>query len=129
MITEEEVKKLRESYMKAQDASSVEGCLSYWDDEGALIPPNGTIFQGKEKLRELYENLFSSVRYDVKITFDEIGVSDEWSFAQGSYEGFNHPLEGEKPTPLKGKYLEIHKRQPDGSLKFYRHMWSQETQE
>jgi ketosteroid isomerase-like protein len=113
--------------MKSQDAGDVEGCLSYWDDEGALMPPNSKVAQGKKALRGFYEELFGQFDEKNKITFDEIGVSETWSFTQGSYEGVDIPKDGSKPIPSKGKYLEIHKRQPDGSLKFYRHMWSSDV--
>jgi ketosteroid isomerase-like protein len=124
IITADEVKHLRKKYMESQDIGDVEGCLSYWDDEGALMPPNSEVAQGKKALRALYEDLFG--HYDEKnmITFDEIGVSEDWSFAQGCYEGVDIPKDGGEPVPQKGKYLEIHRRQLDGSLKFFRHMWS-----
>ena len=124
VITEREVKDLREAYMRAQDASDVEGCLSCWDDDGALMPPNSPLVQGKAAARTFYQDLFSRFKHQVKITFDEIGVSEFWSFAQGHYQGKNVPVEGGEPVHFRGKYLEIHKRQPDGSLKFYRHMFS-----
>jgi len=124
VITEEEVKELRRNYMKCQDCGDVEGCLSHWDEEGALMPSNMPMVKGKTALRELYRSLFARVDVKNTITFEVIGVSEEWSFAQGSYEGDDFPKDGGKPIHEKGKYLEIHRRQPDGSLKFYRHMWS-----
>jgi ketosteroid isomerase-like protein len=127
VITEDEVKTLRRNYMEAQDAGSVEGCLSFWDNEGALMPPDAQVAQGKEVLRSLYQDLFGQVDHRITVSFDEIGVSEEWSFAQGSYEGMNIPKDGSESIPTRGQYLEIHRRQPDGSLKFYRHMFSEDA--
>jgi len=126
MITEEEVRKLRESYMKAQDASDVEGCLSFWDKEGALLPPNMPMVKGIEAGRRFYEDLFKNYRQDAEVTFDEFGLSENWSFLQGRFVIKLIPVDGGETLHSKGKYLEIHKRQPDGSLKFYRHMWSED---
>jgi ketosteroid isomerase-like protein len=124
MITVEEVKKLRADYMKAQDADDVEACLSYWDEEGALMPPNQPIVLGIEAMRPWYVRRFSQIRHGVDIHFDDFMVSKEWSMAQGRFEGSFIPRDGSNPIEVRGKYLELHKRQADGSLKFYRHMWS-----
>ena len=82
--------------------------------------------KGHEEGRAFYEAFFKAVKPDTKVYFDEIGVSEKWSFALGTYESHDEPMEGGDPIYSKGKYLEIHKRQPDGSLKFYRHMWSED---
>jgi ketosteroid isomerase-like protein len=75
------------------------------------MPPNAPMVVGKKALRSSYEQLFSQFRHLVKIEFDEIEVSESWSFAQGHYEGKNIPVDGGEPVHIRGKYLEIHKRQ------------------
>jgi ketosteroid isomerase-like protein len=82
--------------------------------------------KGHEEGRAFYEAFFKAVKPDTKVYFDEIGVSEKWSFAIGTHESVDTPVDGGEPIHSKGKYLEIHKRQPDGSLKFYRHMWSED---
>ena len=124
MITVEEVKQLRTDYMKAQDADDVETCLAFWDENGALMPPNESIVQGIEAMRPWYIRRFGQVKHGVDIHFDDILVSENWSMAQGRFVGSFIPKDGSNPVEVRGKYLEVHKRQSDSSLKFYRHMWS-----
>ena len=77
-------------------------------------------------LGRAYEDLFKNYRQDVEVTFDEFGLSENWSFLQGRFVIKLIPVNGGETLQSKGKYLEIHKRQPDGSLKFYHHMWSED---
>ncbi len=126
MITEEEVKKLRSDYLKKQYSQDVDGCLSYCDEDCIWLPPNMPMVKGHEEGRAFYEAFFKAVKPDTKVFFDEIGVSEKWSFAIGTHESVDTPVDGGESIHSKGKYLEIHKRQPDGSLKFYRHMWSED---
>ena len=123
----EAIKNLRRQYLLAQDASDVEGCLSYWDDDGVLMPPNEPAVVGKDALRSWYGSAFDQFGLDYTVTFAEIEVAGDWSFARGSHEGALIPKGGGEPIPEKGKYLEIHRRQPDGSWKFARHMSSSDS--
>jgi len=121
------IKNLRKQYMAAQDAGDVEGCLSFWDDSCVLMPPNEPAVVGKDALRAWYKNAFDQFRLDNTITFDEIEIAEDWSFARGSGRTTLTPKVGGEPIQDNAKYLEIHRRQPDGSWKFARHMWSSDN--
>ena len=123
----EAIKDLRSQYMAAQDAVDVEGCLSFWTDDGVLMPPNAPVVAGKDALRSWYGKSFDQFKHDFKVTFEEIEVSGDWSFARGTWSGSLVPIVGGELIQDSGKYLEIHRRQPDGSWKFARHMWSSDN--
>jgi uncharacterized protein (TIGR02246 family) len=120
----EGIKELRGSYMSAQDRGDTEGCLTFWTDDGALMPPNEVAVVGKDALRSWYQAAFEQFKIDLKVTFDAVEVAGDWGFARGTYGGALVPKAGGQPIPDDGKYLEIHRRQPDGSWKFACHMWS-----
>ncbi|MGB6865834.1 MAG: DUF4440 domain-containing protein [Candidatus Aminicenantaceae bacterium] len=123
----EAIKNLRAQYMVSQDAGDAEGCVSYWDEDGALMPPNEPSVVGKESLLSWYQTAFDHVKIDFKVSFDQIEVADDWGFVRGGYEGAIIPKPEGEPIPDKGKYLEILKRQPDGSWKFACHMYSSDN--
>ena len=118
------IKQLREDYMKAQGAGDVEGCLSFWTDDGVLMPPNAPSVSGKQALRTTYTDLFNAFKLENKVFYDVIEAFDGISFARGRYRGQNVPKGGGAPIPEQSKFLEIHKKQKDGTWKFAYHMWS-----
>jgi uncharacterized protein (TIGR02246 family) len=118
------IRRLRESYMRAQDAGDAEACVAHWADDGVLLPPNEPAVSGREALISWYRRVFNESRFAFRISFDEIQVVGGWSFARGSYAGSIIPKDGSEPIHEEGKYLEIHKRDADGSWKFARHIWN-----
>jgi len=118
------IKQQREDYMKAQVAGDVEGCLSFWMDDGMLMPPNAPIVSGKQALRTTYTDMFKAIRVEYEVFYDVIEVSDGIGFAKGRYRGRTVPKNGGAPTPEQGKFLEILKKQKDGTWRWAYHMWS-----
>lgn len=123
----EAIKNLRAKYMVAQDAGDVEGCVSYWSDDGVLMPPNEPSVAGKEALLSWYQTAFEHVKIEFKVSFEQIEVAGDWAFVRGGYEGSIIPKPEGEPIPDKGKYLEILKKQPDGSWKWACHTWSSDN--
>ena len=123
----EAIKNLRAQYMVSQDAGDAEGCVSYWSEDGVLMPPNEPSVVGKEALLSWYQTAFDHVKLDNNISFEQIEVAGDWGFVRGNYEGILTPKPEGEPIPDNGKYLEILKRQPDGSWKFACHMSSSDN--
>lgn len=119
-----EILQLRESYMRFQEAGDADGCVSYWDEDGTILPPGEPAVQGKKALRNWYQNVFDQVTLNNDLRYGDIEVYGDWSFATGTYSGTTTLRGSGDVIEDSGKFLEIHKRQPDGSWKFYRHMWS-----
>lgn len=124
----DEIRALRNAYMRAQNAKNAEGCVQYWDDDGLLLPPNEPGVRGKQALLKWYEAVFQTVSLHVEMSYTDIQVSGEWSFANGTYSGRLIPATGGEPIEDEGKFLEVHRRQADGSWKFARHMWSSDKE-
>lgn len=73
----EGIKNLRKQYMIAQDPGDVEGCVSFWSDDGLLMPPNEPAVAGKDALRSWYRNAFDQFKIDFTVSFDEIEVAGD----------------------------------------------------
>lgn len=129
VAAEEKIRRLRDSYMSAQDSGDVEECLAHWMEDGVLLPPGEPAVTGTGALRKWFRSHFDQFRSDFKVSFDEIQISGDWSFARGPFACVVIPKAGGEPIEVKGKYLEIYRRQADGSWKFARHMWSSDSPE
>ena len=124
MSIRDEVLEFRRSYMERQEAGDVEGCVAHWDADGMLLPPGAPAVRGRAALLEWYEASFAQVRHDFVVNYDEVHAAGEWSFATGTARGRLIPQLGATPPEGSYKFVEIHRRQPDGSIKCYAHMWS-----
>ena len=119
-----QIRQLRESYMRCQKAGDAEGCVRHCDADCVLLPRNEPSVKGTDALLSWYEAAFKEVTLDYHLSYDEIEVNGDWSFASGTGSGTARPKVGGDPIELTGKFLEVHRRQPDGSWKFARHMWN-----
>ena len=124
----DEIRDLRNEYMRAQNSGDAEGCVRHWDDDGLILPPNEPGVRGKQALLEWYKGVFQQVSLHFELSYTDIQVSGEWSFANGTYSGHVTPAAGGEPIEEEGKFLEVHRRQADGSWKFARHMWNSDKE-
>jgi len=106
------------AWAKAAETNGLEGLISYYTDDVMVLPPNMPILVGKDSVRKDLAGLFNMPGFSLK--FQPVKVeaarSGEIGYVQGTYEmTMNDP----KGTPMtdKGKYIEIWKKQPDGSWK------------
>ncbi len=123
----DEIKNLRKQYMVAQDAGDVDGCVSFWSDDGVLMPPNEPSVTGKEALRAWYQDAFNQFGFQFSIEYQQVEEAGDWAFARGRYSGSIIPKTGGDPIQDTGKLLEVLRRQPDGSWKWACHMWSSDN--
>ncbi len=124
MADSDVILKLREEYMRCQDAGDAEGCSSFWDADGVIMPPNEPAVRGRDALRSWYVGVFQHVQLEYQLKYDDIQLNEGWSFANGTFTGKVKPRDGSDPIEDSGKFLEVHKQLPDGTWKFFRHMWS-----
>ena len=114
--------------MRAQNAGDAKGCVTQWDADGVLMPPNEPRVRGSEALLSWYVAAFDEYGMDFEIFYEDIHVSGDWSFANGTYSGVLKSKRGGNAIQDSGKVLEIHRRQSDGSWRFAGRMWSSDRQ-
>ena len=107
------------NWSKTADLKDLDGIVSYYtEDSLVVLPPNSPIVIGKEAARELNRSMISMPGYSVKWKPDKVEVarSGDIGYVIGSYELTVNDSNG-VPTIDKGKYVEIWKKQTDGSWK------------
>jgi len=126
-LISDEITKLRKQYMVAQDAGDVDGCLSFWVEDGVLMPPGEPSVSGKEALRSWYQEAFTNLEMQFTIEYQQIEETGTMAFGRGIYSGSIVLKSGGDLIQDTGKLLEVWKRQPDGSLKVACHMWNSDN--
>ena len=113
------LRKLDDEWSKAAGSTrDVEKTVSYYSDDAVVMPPNIPTLTGKEPVRALWKSMLESPSFSGgwKATKVEVARSGDLAYVSGTYE-FKEQDAGGKPITDKGKYLEIWKKQLDGSWK------------
>ena len=117
------------AWVEAQAADGLEGTMSFYVDDGIMLPPNMPMAIGKEAIRKASEALGigapgSSVTWQPMQI--EVARSGDIGYAIGTFEGFSVNEAG-NPVRTKGKYVEIWKKQADGTWMIAADMFSPDS--
>jgi ketosteroid isomerase-like protein len=112
------LKNLDAEWSKAAGAKDLDKTASYYSDDALVLPPNLPAIQGKQQARGMWQGMFSVPGFGGgwKVSKVEVARSGDLGYVTGTYE-LSETDEGGKPVTDKGKYLEVWKKQPDGSWK------------
>jgi uncharacterized protein (TIGR02246 family) len=104
---------------------NTQGYLALFTDDAVLMPPAGPALIGKDQALSYYQKLFSPfLPPEVKYTLDAIEVSG--ALAVRRYRGLNMFTLKSTGRKVLGaiKYVDVLRKQPDGSWKIALHMWA-----
>jgi len=118
-----EINSLYEKYLLAANTDDLDLFISLWDENAIRLEPDQPPIYGKEQIRAFFEMSFGQFRGEIEIYGDtEIKVGEEWAYAFGTYKLNLVPKTGGAITHIDGKWMDILKRQDDGSWKIFRDM-------
>jgi ketosteroid isomerase-like protein len=102
------------AWLKAIGAKQLDAAMSYYGDGAVLLAPNAPAARTKEEIRQFWTQFFTSIPAGVPFSYGttQVGVagSGDLGYAVGFYTLGNPPID-------KGKYVEVWKKQANGSWK------------
>jgi uncharacterized protein (TIGR02246 family) len=107
----------------AVNAGDVEGVLALYADDAVFSPPDAPTLTVDE-LRALYEVMFGESTFDFRSEPIEVVVSGDLGVLRASYTETVTPTGEGEPYEQGGTWLVVLRKQPDGSWKLWRDMWS-----
>jgi len=114
------IKEFYNQYCIQANAGDLDNFLSLWEDNAIRMDPDKPSIIGKENITKFFKPSFELFSVNVKIYGDiEIQISGDMAFSRGTYTLSLTPKEGGATTTFDGKWLDIDKRQTDGSWKIY----------
>jgi len=118
------LRNLDSEWSKSAGARDVDKTVSYYAADAVVMPPNIPALTTKEAIRGLWQSLLSpGFSGGWNATRVEVARSGDLGYVTGSYE-FTEKDAGGKPMTDKGKFLEVWKKQSDGSWKCVVDMFS-----
>ena len=124
----EAIRALVERFNERCNVGDLDGLMSLYADDAVRMPPNEPSWVGQAAILAGFASGFEQYAYDdqVENQIEEIQVSGDWGFARGSYSLTVTATEGVDPFD-DGKWMAVFRRQPDGSWKTARDIYSSDS--
>ncbi len=120
----EAINALRQEYVAAYNASSVERLIITMTDDVVLMPPNEPGVTGHEAVSSRYAAIFEQFTAELTVSSEELEVLGNRAFDRGTFTITLTSKAGGEPTEDNGKYIVILQKQPYGSWQIARHIWN-----
>jgi ketosteroid isomerase-like protein len=122
---EQALRDLDAQWSSAAGAKDLDKTVSYYSEDAIVMPPNAPSATTKEAIRSVWKEVLASPGAAVswKATKVEVAKSGDLACVSGTYEETTTDASG-KPVKDRGKYVEIFKKQVDGTWKVVADIWN-----
>jgi len=110
-------KELAEKWDKANNAGNTDAIIELYVDNPIRLLPNEPIKIGKEAVRSSFESFYERNEANFVSKIEDIVISGDYAMIRGSYTGSQTVKASGQSISDKGKWVELHQRQADGSWK------------
>lgn len=127
-VTQEEqiaaIRAVSDARAEAFRRGDAAGIAAHFTDEGLLMAPGSPTQRGREAVRAYYQSIFDAYEADLESGYDEVEVSGDLAFGRGFAKVTLKPRAGGATAVSTAKYLNILRRQPDGTWKTTHDIWN-----
>ena len=122
---EQALRDLDAQWSKDAEAKDVDKTVSYYAEAAMVMPPNASAATTKEAIRSAWKEMLTSPGAAIswKATKVEVAKTGDLAYVSGTYEETMTDASG-KPAKDRGKYVEIFKKQADGTWKVVADIWN-----
>ena len=114
-LTDEDVATLRvyEDWIQAMKSGDWDTAASFYTTDTVVMPPNMPLIEGREAVKTFLES-FPTIK-EISFTPLEIDGYGDIAYIRGTYTMMIQPEGAPEPIHDTGKYIEIKRKQEDGS--------------
>ena len=113
-----------ERSLDALNRGEVEAFVEMHADDAIVVPPGRPPRKGKAAIRQSMDELFQQWAVQETRTIDELWISGEWAWLWGTYDSTLTPRLGGAALTERGMYIDVLRKQADGSWKFTWTIWN-----
>lgn len=112
-------------WSKAAGSKDVDKTVSYYGDEVTVLPPNAPVATTREAIRKIWKDMLTSPGFSGgwQANRVEIAKAGDMGYVSGTYEMTMNDANG-KPATDHGKFVEVWRKQTDGSWKCVMDIWN-----
>jgi uncharacterized protein (TIGR02246 family) len=124
-MIEQALRDLDAQWSAAAGAKDLDKTVSFYCDDAIVMPPNAASATTKEAIRSAWKEMLTTPGAAIswQATKVEVAKSGDLAYVSGTYEETTTDASG-KPMKDHGKYVEIFKKQADGTWKVVVDIWN-----
>ena len=107
--------------LNAGDIAALEACYT---QDAIQLPPNGPPLEGWPAIRSSLENELKGLAIEARVDVVEVVIAGVWAYARGDYTITAGPRGAVRRSVTSGSWLDILRREADGSWRIARSTWS-----
>lgn len=112
-------------FVSAANAGNAAGVAATYLPDAHLLPPNAPPVEGREAIQKFWGGFLDAYRISFAVSADEIEGRGDLAYARGHYTLDATPkAEGPPPFREEGKFVEVLRRQSDGTWGYAIDMYS-----
>lgn len=122
---EQALRDLDAKWSAAAGAKDIDKTVSYYSEDAVVMPPNAPSATTRETIRSAWKEMLATPGAAIswKATKAEVAQSGDLGYVSGTYEQTMIDANGE-PVKDRGKYVEIFRKQADGTWKVVVDIWN-----
>lgn len=124
-ISETDVKRMyeiSEDFSKKAMNGDSKGIANLYTKDACLMPPGHPPVSGRENIQKWAESSPNLTKFEFQ--FEDVKGYDDMAYVRGSYLMEFTPEESHEPIVDRGKFLEIRRKQDDGSWPISVDIWN-----
>jgi uncharacterized protein (TIGR02246 family) len=112
------------AFATAMGAGNAAGAAAIYLPDAHLLPPNAAPVEGREAIQQFIAGFLGAYQVTIAVSAEEIEGRGDLAYARGHYTLEGVPkAAGTPPLREEGKFLEVLRRQPDGTWRYAVDMW------
>lgn len=123
-----EITRIHQKWLASITAGDLEQVLAPLAPDFVLLPPNDTALTGLAAARTFFQGRLAwsqgVTHTEAKADLNEVVATGDWGFVRVTSHSRVQPKSGGAPEGHNTKYIQIWRRQPDGSWKIARDIFS-----
>lgn len=118
-----EIQEVITKYESALNASNTDGVMKLYSKNPIFMPQHAPAQEGRTAVKQAYDNVFNTIKLDIKFTTHEVEVLDDTAWVRTSSAGKTRILENNIVVNEGNNELFIFKKE-NSDWKIYRYLFS-----
>jgi len=123
MTNENQIKSLLDSYEAALNANDIATILRLYGSDPVFLPQHAPALVGREAVHAGYQQVFETIKLDIRFTTHEIEVAGDWAWARTSSAGRTRVLAAGVEIEEGNNELFVFRRE-HGTWRIHRYIFS-----
>jgi len=120
----EQIREIYEATGHALGTGDIQTLATYYTNDAIQFPPNRPPLIGWAKIKASLERELSGIVFNSTIDVKEVVVEGDCAYAWGQFQGLITLKSRGTRTAISGSFLDVLRRQSDGSWRIARSTWS-----